>query len=492
MPQDRSFSEVHLDVDPGRQSHATVDATPAADRIFRIAVCGDLRGNLPGTGATSRGHWRVDRDDLDDVLASIAPTVRLTLSKDLTVDVTIRDMEDFHPDRLYEQLPQFTRLRELRARLASPATFRDAAAEWTSPAASSSSPPPSAAETAASLAAPSSEGLLDAIVGGSVPNDAPQSADDLYAFIQRAVAPHLVPREDPRQAELVQEIDQSIATVMRALLHHPAFQALERFWLGVRRLVRTVDTDAHLQIHLVDMPRDAFARNALAAADVRETALFRTLSAIAPVDEGGWSVIVAHHAFDAGAQDIGLLRRLAAIGTALDAAVLAEARPELALGDLDETATASWAALRGAPTATHLALALPRVLLRLPYGAEGLETEHFAFEELDSTGAHEAYCWGSPALFCAALLAERFATSRATSATAVSTRIGGLPMHVTKHAGVAVAKPCAEVLMREDDAMALLDAGFIPMCTLKDQDEVRVPRVHSVADPSARLAGRWL
>jgi predicted component of type VI protein secretion system len=68
--------------------------------------------------------------------------------------------------------------------------------------------------------------------------------------------------------------------------------------------------------------------------------------------------------------------------------------------------------------------------------------------------------------------------------------IGGLPLHLTKNGGVVSAKPCAEVLMTENDAIALIDSGFIPMLAYRDQDIVRVGRLQSIGRPSARLAGR--
>ncbi|MBK6486704.1 MAG: hypothetical protein IPF98_07520 [Gemmatimonadetes bacterium] len=63
-------------------------------------------------------------------------------------------------------------------------------------------------------------------------------------------------------------------------------------------------------------------------------------------------------------------------------------------------------------------------------------------------------------------------------------------MHLTRRDGEVAAKPCAEVVMREEDAIALLEAGFIPMISYRDQDVVRVGRMQSVADPVTRLSGR--
>ena len=160
------------------------------------------------------------------------------------------------------------------------------------------------------------------------------------------------------------------------------------------------------------------------------------------------------------------------------------------MGGLDEDAMDAWQHLRESNAAGYLGLAMPRVLLRLPYGSDTDSIERFKFEELEKDSSHASYLWGNPALFCATLLAQGFTENGPGLSAGGSSEISGLPLHLAKRGGETIAKPCAEVVMREEDALALLDAGFIPMCGLRDQDVVRVPRVQSVASPASRLSGR--
>lgn len=488
MREERSSSDVKIDLDLGRDPHARDESRRRDDIIFRMAICGDFsargkEGNAAPSGSSAaKTAWRVDRDDLDDVLAAIAPTLQLNLGGGVMAQVRIRELDDFHPDRLFAHVPQFARLRELRARLADPATFPRAAAELSKPPAGAAPATPIVRGTGS---------LLDAIVGESAPEPERGGVDDsLYDFIQRAMAPYLVERPDPRQAELIAQVDTAIAAAMRALLHHPAFQSLESLWRGVARLVREVDTNERLQLYLVDVSYDALASDLLGAGGARESTLFQRLAALGRADDGGWGVLVAHHAFGAEGGDVALLERLADVGVALDAPWLAEAHPDLALGSLPEAAATAWQTLRSSAAGRHLGLALPRVLLRLPYGQETDPCESFAFEELERPDAHDSYLWGNPALFCATLLAQGFAERGDGSEAGSGSVIGGLPLHLTKNGGVVSAKPCAEVLMTEHDAIALIDSGFIPMLAYRDQDIVRVGRLQSIGRPSARLAGR--
>jgi len=478
-PDDRPSYDIRLDSDPG--SGTRTEPTARRERTFRMAVIGDFSGR-----ENPVGEWRVDRDDFDEVLRAIAPTLRLQLADGMVVDVVIRELDDFHPDQLFTQVPQFARLRALRTELANPSTFSNAAAEL--------SAPPASAAPRPVLTSPGS--LLDSIIGDDGPNEAAADPNDLYAFIQRAIAPILVARPDPRQAELVTNVDGAIATLMRAVLHHPALQSLEALWRGVFRLVRQVDTDERLQVHLVDMNRDALLADLQTEVQTADTAtssgLSRRLVARAPRDEGGWALLAVHHAFGSEAEDIAALARLSALGAALDAPCLAEALPTLALGDLSESAAESWRQLRESRAARYLGLAIPRVLLRLPYGHDTDAIEQFVFEELETPDAHGSYLWGNPSLFCAALLAQGFTEHGAALTSTTPTRIGGLPLHVTRQGGQAQAKSCAEVVMRHEDAMALQDAGFIPMCALRDEDVVHVPRIQSIAEPLSALAGSGL
>lgn len=482
MRDDQPSFQVNLDVEMGRDPHSRDESSSVADTIFRIAICGDFTGRSGAAGLSSGAPaaWRVDRDDFDDVLASISPSLCIVLGSGMVVDVQIRDLDDFHPDQLFDRVPQFARLRELRTRLADPSSFRRAAAELSAPPKAPAGP----------MTRPTGS-LLDTIIGeeAPVPHGSP-ARDDLYAFIQRAMEPHLVVNADPRQAELVAQVDESIATLMRALLHHPAFQALESLWRGVFRLVRMVETDERLQIHLIDVTPEALQADLLGAETAWETGLYKRLAERAPPEHGGWGVLVANQSFGGEAGDIATLERLADVGVALDAPWLAEAHPGLAMGSTSsEPALASWRRLRSSPAGRYLGLAIPRLLLRVPYGSADA-IERFSFEELENVDAHTSYLWGNPALFCAALLGQGFTERGKGLAVGVSSEIGGLPLHMVRSDGESTAKPCAEVLMGESDAIGLLDAGFIPMLSNPGQDVVRVPRVQSIAEPAARLAGR--
>jgi type VI secretion system protein ImpC len=153
--------------------------------------------------------------------------------------------------------------------------------------------------------------------------------------------------------------------------------------------------------------------------------------------------------------------------------------------------TGAFAELRRSPDARWLGLALPRFLLRLPYGRESSQTETFEFEEMPEPVRHERYLWGHPAAACAYLLGEAFSRHGWEMRAGMVDTVEGLPLHVYREDGDSRVKPCAEVLLTEEAATLLLERGFIPLLSMKDSDRVRILRFQSVAEPLAPLAGRW-
>ena len=147
--------------------------------------------------------------------------------------------------------------------------------------------------------------------------------------------------------------------------------------------------------------------------------------------------------------------------------------------------------LRLSPDARWIGLALPRFLLRMPYGSAIDEIETFAFEEMPASNEHQRYLWGHPAVACVYLLGETFARHGWAMRPGACDTVEGLPLHVYRQDGESELKPCAEVLLTEEAAALLLERGFMPLVSIKGTDQVRVLRFQSVAEPLAPLAGRW-
>jgi len=427
------------------------------DSPFRILVV----GNLSGGAGRSRRVVEIDRDNFDQVLNLLAPEVQVTVGG-TPLTIRFKELDDFHPDRLFATLPPFTALRNLRRRLSDPATFAAAAAEI--------APPQTAADP--KLANLSGADLLRMMTGEAPARAAaPAPRSDWDRMLHEMVAPYAAPRPDPRQPELIAQTDAAIAGQMRAVLHHPVYRALESAWRSLYFLVRRLETGETLKVHVLDVPKEELLSDAGLAA------LRYELSAET------WAVIAGLYEF--GPADESALMRVAALAHAARAPFLGGLAPDIV------GLARVFAELRRSSDAPWIGLALPRFLLRLPYGSETDETETFVFEEMPSPPEHERYLWGHPAIACAYLLGDAFSRYGWDLRPGVSHTIDGLPLHVFKKDNQSELKPCAEVLLTEDAAEALLERGFIPLASIKGTDRVRVVRFQSIADPAAMLAGKW-
>jgi len=104
---------------------------------------------------------------------------------------------------------------------------------------------------------------------------------------------------------------------------------------------------------------------------------------------------------------------------------------------------------------------------------------------------HEAYLWGNAALACALVLAGAFEQGGWDLKPETAAEIQGLPTHVFKDGLETRVTPPSEVVLTVRAAEKLLDAGLVPVLSLKGSESVRVARLQSIASPLRALAGRW-
>ncbi len=519
MPKRRSLADVHLDVTPGRER---LPESPDSESPFRIVILGDFsgranRGRLEtGEALASRSPLLIDRDNFDAVMGKLSPQLALPLGGEggLQVSLKFSDLEDFHPDRLFERTALFRKLREVRQKLSDPAAFAEAAAELGLTAEPRREPQRAEAGrqvSAADVERVTSGSLLDEMIErteerGNEPRTA-RAPDELTSLVNRLVAPHLVPKASPRQAELLDLIDRATSAQMRALLHAEAFQQLEAAWRAVFFLVRNLETDSQLKLFLLDVSKQELAADLGASNNLNTTAVYKLLAETTAGTFGAepWALIAGNYTFAPTREDTELLKRMAMVSTAAGTPFVTGASPRYlgcdSVRDLPDPERwknpppveilESWQALRESREARFLGLLLPRFLLRLPYGKETEATELFQFEECSDPANHDDYLWGNPACACALLLGQSFGEQGWAMRPGSKSDVEGLPLHVYSKQGEQRTLPCAEVLMTQSGAEKILEKGFMPLASLKDQSVVRLVRFQSVADPPAPLAGPW-
>jgi type VI secretion system protein ImpC len=139
--------------------------------------------------------------------------------------------------------------------------------------------------------------------------------------------------------------------------------------------------------------------------------------------------------------------------------------------------------LRRTPEAARLGLAMPRFLLRQPYGKGSDPIEAFPFEEMSAKPGHESYLWGNPAFLCGLLMADAFAAQDSDlEDLGGGGEIGGLPIHKFTSEGETQVKPCAEAWLGERAAAAILRHGIMPVLSVQGRDAVQVFTLRTLHD----------
>ena len=519
MTKSFSFGNVNVALTAGAGGNT---GPPASSDPFHVVVLGDFSGRANrgisegGVGLASRKAHEIDRDNFDDVLAKLGVELRLPAGQSGELTVSFGELDDFHPDRIFDRVELFGKLRQTRRRLKNNATFAQAAEEvrsWAEaadqatkqprppePAPSADEPPP---ETGADVIAE----MLAETPSAKTGSASPTSDVDWSAVIGEIVQPYLVPGADPSQPDLIAQVDRATSRQMAALLHHRQFQELESAWRSLFFLVRRLETDAKLKIHLYDISRQEIEGDLTSAEDLDSTGLYKLLVE-QTVDTPGarrWALLTGVYSFGKNVADAELLGRLAKVAKQAGAPFLGAASSDVvACGSFAESpdpddwdlaaepdSEAAWTALRNLPESSSVGLALPRFLLRVPYGKKTDPAESFDFEEIPDGAAHEEYLWGSSACFVATLVGQAFTAEGWGLRPGVISELDRLPIHVYDDDGDSTVKAPAEAFLTMRAGELMVERGLIPLLSVKNSDSVRVLSIVSIDQRGSRLAGRW-
>jgi type VI secretion system protein ImpC len=482
---------------------------------FRILILGDFSGR-PHGGAVETGDAlavrrvrQVDRDNVDETLAALKVQLSLPgLGPGKAAEVlTFASLEDFHPDQIYTRLGIFKVFQAAREKAQDPHEL--AKVLGSQPARQKVPPRPDAPSPKVPIQ--SSTSFLDEVMEATAHSQGEEKSaqgreTEWDQFLHDLVAPHTLPDTAELKGQLTSKLDEAAGDMMRAVLHYPAFQQLEAIWRGLSFLVRRVETNEALHIHLVDISKEALCADLRSTEDLSVTGIYKLLVGNTVQSPGAdpWSLLVGGYRFGPETADLEVLGRMAKIARRAGAPFIAAADDAL-LGcerlvhvpdpsrwpGLTGSRQEAWEALRQLPEAHYLGLALPGFLLRLPYGSDTEPTERFEFEEIPGSPQHENYLWGNPAFACACLLAQAFSRDGWEFRPGTVQDLDHLPLHIHTGQGESVSRPCAELLLTERAAVTLLDTGLMPLAAFKDQDRVRLVRFQSIAKPLSRLAGPW-
>lgn len=475
---------MQMKVNFGTLSSPSSEAVPIRSDCFRLALLGDFsaRGNsrrlAAGDELARRKPMRVDVDNLDQLLERMQVNLQLQLpGSEGAVTVKISELDDFHPDRLFEQLELFAELASLRRRLQNPAACGDAVEElspWLN----------SPVEQEGGRSGPEGRGVD--VPDGSLDDFAQlmglttveqQAADSVARLARQLVAPYVLPTASPHQAEMVSAVDSALSASMRAVLHHPDFRATESLWRGVDMLTRRLETARTLQIVLYDISAEELAADLSSVEQLEASGLYQLLveQPASEAEHGPLSLIVGNYTFSQQPGHAALLGRLAKIAAAGGVPVAAGINVQAEqLDAVDPSAGIAWSELQQLPASKQLRLVTPRYLQRVPYGKRTSPIDSFAFEELESSSDLSGLLWGNSALLLGLKLAQAFHAGGGRSA-AKNAVVSDLPFYwYVDSDGDQAPVPCTETALSERQIEQLDLQGIIPVIATRGQPEVRL------------------
>jgi len=460
----------------------------APKRPVRIVLMGDFSGGGAGgrleTGdeLASRKLLPVDFDSLEDVLARLDVRLAVPLGSEGGIELEFsNDLDDFHPDEIYDNVEVFSELYNLGGRLSNSSVASDVLS-WAD---DGNKPVSRSGKQRSHSGAPAADAKLSdlAQLEGEAPEiDTDVDVDDLVRAI---VGPFVKPADSPNVGSLQESVDEAMSDAMRAILHNSEFQNLESLWRGLDMLVHRVDTGPRLQLLLLDMSADEFAADLARVDDLEESGLYSLLVDKPSQEEnGGVSMICGLYRFEASPPHIELLGRMAKIAAHGGATFVTSMAGDMLMDRKVEphpVVAKGFEELRGLPEASRLALLTPRFMLRYPYGQKSDPISEFEFEEFTASSGLRGMLWGHPAILAVCALA---------GSGGKNLSIGDLPFYymVDGH-GDQIALPCTERLINTDKATQLSQYGICAVMAYKGQPNVRFAGLSAINGVPLELQG---
>jgi type VI secretion system protein ImpC len=195
----------------------------------------------------------------------------------------------------------------------------------------------------------------------------------------------------------IAQIDHLVSLQLNEVLHHPAFQKLEGSWRGLKYMLDQSETGEMLKIKVLNVSKRELLRDLQRAPEFDQSALFKKVYEEEFGIFGGapFGALLGDYEFGRGPEDIELLEKISNVAASAHAPFISAANPEMfnlesfttldAPRDLakvfDTTEYAKWKSFRQTEDSRYVALTLPHVLMRIPYGKDGKQVDGFNYEE---------------------------------------------------------------------------------------------------------------
>lgn len=288
----------------------------------------------------------------------------------------------------------------------------------------------------------------------------------------------------------IAQLDRLISAQLNEIMHHEDFQKLEGSWRGLNYLVQQSETGESLKIRVMNIAKKDLLKDMEKAAEFDQSNLFKKVyeEEFGMFGGASYGALVGDYEFGKSPQDLALLEKISGVAASAHAPFIAAASANMfnwesftELGgprDLTKifqsVEYAKWKSFRESEDSRYVALALPHVLMRLPYGQANIPVESFNFEEDVDGVDHGKYLWGNAAYALGSRLTDAFAKYHwcaAIRGVEGGGLVQGLPVHTFKTDEGDVALKCpTEIAITDRREKEFADLGFVPLVHCKNTD----------------------
>jgi type VI secretion system protein ImpC len=290
----------------------------------------------------------------------------------------------------------------------------------------------------------------------------------------------------------IKAIDEKLSAQLSEVMHHPDFQKLEGTWRGLNYLVMNTETSALLKLKVLNVSKRELFSDVDKAVEFDQSQIFKKLYENEFGSPGGepYGALVGDYEFTNHPEDIDLLAKLGNVAAAAFCPFVSAANPTL-FGfedwqelskprDLEKIFTSieytKWTSFRNTEDSRFVTLVMPRVLSRMPYGANTKPIEEFGFEEVDGSKPvpHSSFTWMNAAYVMGTKMTDAFAKygfCTAIRGAEGGGKVEGLPAFIfTSDDGDKDLKCPTEIGITDRREAELSKLGFLPLCHYKNTD----------------------
>ena len=297
------------------------DAQEVKELPFVVGVMGDFSGDptKPLRPLQDRKFTQIDRDNFNDVMASMNPGLNLrvenTLKGDGTefaVNLAFNSIEDFEPARVAQQIEPLRKLLQTRNELRDLLTKVDrsedleaildrvlqnseelkafSASLGIAPPAPNTSMPRTTRRSdngrrslvqtpQAETAAQPGVDLLEQAISATKQTEPKRAEELLRTLTEQALEGTVTYSKNLNLsiAEAIKQIDAKISKQLAAVMHHPKFQQLEGSWRGLHYLVMNTETSASLKMRVINWSKRELFRDLSRATEFDQSQLFKKI-----------------------------------------------------------------------------------------------------------------------------------------------------------------------------------------------------------------------